>query len=160
MENIILIGMPGSGKSTIAKIIAEKNHMICVDSDTEIETYVKKAIPAIFREDGETAFRQYETHVLNQLGKGSAQIIATGGGCVTQDRNYPLLHQNGSIFWIKRELDALPKEGRPLSQRNDLAEMYRVREPMYQSFTDYIVENNQTPEDAANKILAILEEEI
>lgn len=160
MENIILIGMPGSGKSTIAKILAEKKHMICVDSDTEIETYVKKAIPAIFQEDGETAFRQYETHVLNQLGKGSAQIIATGGGCVTQERNYPLLHQNGRIFWIRRDLDSLPKEGRPLSLKNDLASMFRTREPLYRSFADFIVENNQTPEDAANKILAILEEEI
>ena len=85
----------------------------------------------IFAQEGETGFRAWETRALEQLGKQSGLIIATGGGCVTQSRNYPLLHQNSSILWLHRELERLPTEGRPLSQKNNLADMFRVRRPLY-----------------------------
>ena len=153
MENIILIGMPGCGKSTIGRLLAEKSGKHFVDADTEIENLAQKTIPRIFAEDGEAVFRDYETKVLDVLGKRSGLVIATGGGCVTKMRNYPLLHQNGTIFWLQRELDQLPTEGRPLS--TDLAAMYRTRAPLYAQFADHILDNNGTLDDVITAILEV-----
>lgn len=158
MQNIILIGMPGCGKSTIASLLAEKLGRISADADQKIEEIAGKTIPEIFAEDGEAVFREWETKVLSDLGKQSQLIIATGGGCVTQTRNYPLLHQNGSIFWITRDLDKLATDGRPLSLAQNMADMYAVRKPLYQEFTDHIIDNNGTCQDTVRKILTILEE--
>ena len=157
MQNIVLIGMPGCGKSSIGALLAEKLGRTLVDADTEIIRLAGKSIPAIFAEDGEEAFRSLETQVLEQLGKQSGLVIATGGGCVTQRRNYPLLHQNGSIFWLRRDLRLLPTDGRPLSQANPLEALYTRRKPLYQAFSDYSVDNNGTPEQTVNTILAHLE---
>ena len=74
-------------------------------------------------------------------------MIATGGGCVTKERNYPLLHQNGTIIWLKRNLDQLPTDGRPLSQAGDLANMYEIRRPMYEAFADHAIDNNDSVTD-------------
>ena len=153
MENIILIGMPGCGKSTIGRLLAEKSGKIFVDADAEIEKLAKKSIPQIFAEDGEDAFRALESRVLEKLGKQSGLVIATGGGCVTRQENYPLLHQNGTIFWLKRALDKLPTEGRPLSI--DLEAMYRVRAPMYAAFADMTVDNNGDAAATAETILEV-----
>jgi shikimate dehydrogenase len=153
MQNIILIGMPGCGKSTIGKLLAEKYGKTFVDADAEIIKLSGKSISDIFSEDGESVFRDWETTVLEQLGKQSGLVIATGGGCVTQNRNYPLLHQNGQIIWIKRPVGQLPTDGRPLSQPETLEKMYAVRKPMYEAFADFIVENDSTPADAVDWIL-------
>lgn len=153
MQNIILIGMPGCGKSTIGKLLAEKYGKTFVDADAEIIKLSGKSILDIFSEDGESVFRDWETTVLEQLGKQSGLVIATGGGCVTQNRNYPLLHQNGQIIWIKRPVGQLPTDGRPLSQPETLEKMYAVRKPMYEAFADFIVENDSTPADAVDWIL-------
>lgn len=150
MENIILIGMPGCGKTTAGRHLAEKTGKIFVDADAEIEKAAKKSIPSIFAEDGEAVFRDWETKVLSELGKQSGLVIATGGGCVTKARNYPLLHQNGRIFWLQRELPKLPTDGRPLSR--DLADMYRVRESMYRAFADFVIDNNGHVEAAVLQI--------
>lgn len=157
MKNIVLIGMPGCGKSTIGKILSAKTGRKLVDADAAIVERARKSIPEIFAEDGETAFRALETEILSTLGKQSGLIIATGGGCVTKNRNFPLLHQNGSIFWIQRNLEALATDGRPLSQANPLEQMYRIRKPMYTAFADFCVSNNTSPEIAAETILTILE---
>ena len=157
MQNIILIGMPGCGKSTIGKLLSEKTGRIFVDADEQIVRIAGKSIPEIFADDGEEAFRARETKALAELGKQSGLIIATGGGCVTRARNYNLLHQNGTLFWIRRKLEDLPAEGRPLSEQTDLREMYRIREPLYDSWKDRFIDNFGTPEDAANGILAALE---
>lgn len=153
MENIILIGMPGCGKSTVGRLLAEKTGKRFVDADAEIEKKAQKTIPCIFAEDGEAVFRDWETKVLSELGKESSLVIATGGGCVTKECNYPLLHQNGTIFWLQRDLCKLPTDGRPLS--TDLPALYRTRASLYAQFADHIIENNGTPKDAANQILSI-----
>ena len=156
MENIILIGMPGCGKSTVGRLIAEEMGKTFVDTDAEIEKTAKKSIPRIFAEDGEAVFRALETQVLAELGKQSGLMIATGGGCVTQEGNYPLLHQNGTILWLQRDTDKLPIKGRPLSV--NLKEMLRLRQPMYERFADGIIDNNGLPQETVAKIWAYWEE--
>ena len=156
MENIVLIGMPGCGKSTIGKLLAEATRKAFTDADEKVVELAGKTIPQIFSEEGETVFRDWETKALAELGKQSGLVIATGGGCVTQEQNYPLLHQNGRIIWLQRVLDYLPTDGRPLSQANRLSDMYAIRQPMYQRFADYVIDNNGTPEDAVNAILEVL----
>ena len=158
MENIILIGMPGSGKSTVGMLLAEKTGHTFVDADEEIVKAAGKSIPEIFAQDGEDAFRALETQVLHQLGKKSGQIIATGGGCVTRAENYDLLHQNGKVFCLERGLEKLATDGRPLSQTTNLEEMYHQRKPLYDHFADYHVSNNSSAEETAKAILTLWEE--
>jgi len=157
MENIILIGMPGCGKSTVGKLLAEKLGKAFADADSEIETLAGCPIPEIFHTQKEEGFRRLETQVLSQLGKQSGKVIATGGGCVTREENFPLLRQNGYIIWLKRDVSFLSKEGRPLSQAADLQQMYEKRRPMYQSFADFSVENNGAVEDTVQRIIQKLE---
>ena len=157
MENIILIGMPGCGKSTVGKALAESLGKQFVDADEELEKTFGKSIPDIFSEEGEAGFREKETQILGELGKKSGLVIATGGGCVTRPQNYPLLHQNGTIFWLQRDLDVLPTDGRPLSQANKLTDMYAVRKPLYEHFADHAVDNNGSAAHTVAQILQKLE---
>lgn len=157
MQNIVLIGMPGCGKSTVGALLAEKTGRKLADADEEIIRLAGKSIPDIFAQDGEEVFRAWETKALENLGKQSGLIIATGGGCVTRERNYPLLHQNGRIFWLRRSLDVLPTDGRPLSQANKLADMYAVRKPLYEAFADCAIDNDEKIEDTVDTIIAQLE---
>ena len=158
MENIALIGMAGCGKSTVGKLLAERTGKRFVDADEEIVKLAEKPIPDIFAQEGEEAFRAYETQVLTELGKKSGLVIATGGGCVTRERNYPLLHQNSRILWLKRDAAVLPTEGRPLSQKTAPAVLYEQRKPLYAAFADAAVENDSTPEECVKRIIAALEE--
>ena len=153
MENIVLIGMPGCGKSTVGKCLTELTGKTLVDADEEIIKLAGCTIPEIFAAQGEAGFRELETEVLRELGRRSGIIIATGGGCVTRPENYPLLHQNGRIFWLQRDIAILPTDGRPLSQKTSPAELYRQRKPLYQAFSDGIIDNNATAEAAAKQIL-------
>ena len=156
MENIILIGMPGCGKSTIAKLLSQELNRPVVDADEEISRAAGCSIPEIFANGGEEAFRQLETQVLRELGKESGKIIATGGGCVTREENYPLLHRNGKIIWLTRALGKLPSEGRPLSQITKMETMYETRKPMYQRFADHIISNDGTVQEAVAAIRRLL----
>lgn len=158
MQNIVLIGMPGCGKSTIGALLAKRMERELADADEKIIQLASKTIPEIFSQDGEEIFRQWETKALEELGKRSCQIIATGGGCVTKIRNFRLLHQNSQIFWLKRELSVLPTDGRPLSQSNRLVDLYTVRKPLYEAFADHVIDNNGSPEETVAAILACLEE--
>ena len=155
MENIVLVGMPGCGKSTVGKMLAEKMDKIFLDSDSVIEEQAGMSIPEIFEQSGDSGFRAWETKVLSQLGKRSGLVIATGGGAVTKAENYPLLHQNGTIVWLLRDIDLLPTSGRPLSQKGNLQEMYAVRKPLYEHFADIITDNNHDPIDTVNTILGM-----
>ena len=152
-ENIILIGMPGCGKSTVGRMIAERTGRVFVDTDAEIVRAAQKTIPRIFAEDGESVFRDLEGRVLAEFGKKSGLVIATGGGCVTRETNYPLLHQNGTIYWLHRDIEKLATDGRPLS--TDLTAMYHTRKLLYGHFSDCIVDNNGSPEDAVATILEV-----
>ena len=152
MENTVLIGMPGCGKSTVGRLLAEKCGKQFVDADEKIVELAGKSIPDIFAQDGEEVFRALETRALAELGKKSGLVIATGGGCVTRERNYPLLHQNGRIFWLKRDISLLPTEGRPLSQSRRLEEMYAVRKPLYEQFADHIIDNNGSAQQTIEAI--------
>ena len=155
MENIVLIGMPGCGKSTIGRLLAEHLGKQFIDADSQIEATANMQIPEIFETSGEEGFRKIETQVLSELGKLSGYIIATGGGCVTRNENYDLLHQNGKIIWIQRNIDQLPTDGRPLSQAGKLAQMYQVRQPLYHEFSDFSVLNNSDIESTVNNILSM-----
>lgn len=158
MENIILIGMPGCGKTTVGTMLAQLQGKTFVDADVALESSVGRKITDIIPNDGEAAFRALETDTLRELGKKSGLILATGGGCVTQDRNYPLLHQNGQIYWLTRDLDKLPTDGRPLSQAGKLAEMFRIREPMYRKFADCKICNDGAAEETVQQIITEWEE--
>ncbi len=157
MENIILIGMPGCGKSTVGKRLAERLGKQFVDADEELVRTFGKSIPKIFAQEGEAGFRAKESEILTTLGKQSALVIATGGGCVTQPRNYPKLHQNGTIFCLTREIAKLPTHGRPLSMANDLSQMYAARKPLYERFADHIISNDGTLEETVSAIISKLE---
>lgn len=153
MENIVLIGMPGCGKTTIGKELARRMYKKFVDIDAEIERQAGMSIPEIFSARGEGDFRELESQVLKEIGKQSGFVIATGGGCVTREVNYDSLHQNGRIFWIQREVEILPTEGRPLSHKNKLAEMYEKRRPLYESFADGVVKNDTTIDAVVEAII-------
>ena len=159
MQNIVLIGMPGSGKTSIGTLLAEKLGRQLVDLDAQIVQAAGMTIPEIFAQEGEAGFRDWESRILTQYGKQSGLILSTGGGCVTQPRNYPLLHQNGTIFWLQRELSLLPTDGRPLSQQNRLEDLYKARKDLYESFADYVVDNNTPPEKTAAEIIGLWEAE-
>ena len=158
MENIILIGMPGCGKTSVGQQLAQKLGKKFVDADESLEARVCRKITDIIPNDGEAAFREMESETLAELGKQSGLVIATGGGCVTQPQNYPLLHQNGTIFWIKRELDKLPTDGRPLSQKGTLGQMYEARMPLYLRFADAAISNDGSITETASAICRKLEE--
>ena len=157
MQNVILIGMPGSGKSTVGRLLAEKLGRPLLEADKELEKAAGMSIPVIFANEGEAGFRKRETRILSDLGKQSGTVISTGGGCVTREENYPLLHQNGVIVWIRRDLNCLAREGRPLSLNADLSAMYTVRAPLYERFADFAVDNDGNAEDTVNLILEVLQ---
>lgn len=144
MQNIILIGMPGCGKSTIGRRLARLLNRPFVDADNVIAEAAGKSIPEIFADEGEAGFRERETNVLAELGKRSGTVIATGGGCVTRPENYPLLHQNGVIIWLRRSLEQLPTDGRPLSQVYTRQTLYEQRKHLYAAFADRIVQNDES----------------
>ena len=156
MQNIVIIGMPGCGKTTVAHLLAKKLSRPCMEADDLLEREAGKKIPEIFETEGEEGFRLRETELLRELGKQSGVILSTGGGCVTREENYPLLHQNGVIFRLTRDIKKLSREGRPLSENADLEEMAARREPFYARFADYTVDNNGLPEKTVDTILEAL----
>lgn len=156
MKNIVLVGMPSSGKSTLAAALGETLGRSVYEADALIAQEAGMDIPAIFAQYGEEHFRALETEILSRLGKLSGAILSTGGGCVTREENYDLLHQNGSIIWLQRSIDKLDKTGRPISLKNDLNELYQKREPMYRRFADATVDNNGSVAATLEQILEVL----
>ena len=156
-ENIVLIGMPGSGKSAVGKILAKRTGLPFADTDQLITEKAGKAIPDIFREDGEPAFRDLESAVIRELSMRGGQIISTGGGAVLRPGNVTALRQNGRLFWLNRDPDALvPTGDRPLADTADkMKRLWLEREPVYRAVADEIINVLGTPEQTAAQITAL-----
>jgi shikimate dehydrogenase len=152
MQNIVLIGMPGSGKTTIGAALASLSGRTAIDLDEQIVMASGKTIPQIFAESGETLFRALEREQAERWGRESGLILVTGGGIVKDERNYHSLKQNGRIYQIDRDLALLPRDGRPLSVNANLDAMQRERAPLYARFRDESIPNDTTPEHAAARI--------
>lgn len=155
-ENIFLIGMAGSGKTTVGRAMAKTLNLPFYDTDIEIEKKAKKTIPEIFKENGEDYFRNLETEVLKELSLKRGAIIATGGGIVKREENLFVIKSNGKAIWIKRDPNALAVQGRPLSKDVETAKrLYEERKPLYNKFADVIVENDKTIEDTVKEIILL-----
>lgn len=156
MQNIVIIGMPGSGKTTVSTMLAEKLGRKIFDTDTIVSENAGMTIPEIFAVQGEAGFRRLETEATAEVGKLSGNIISTGGGVVTVADNYGLLHQNGVIVWIERDTNKLARDGRPISLSSDLNELYAARLPLYDRFADIKADNNGDINDTVNAIMEMI----
>lgn len=156
LRGVALVGMPGCGKSTIAQAVAQELGRACVDLDAEIEREAGKSIPEIFAQEGEEAFRAAETRAARQFSRENA-VLATGGGCVLRAENAQALRANSLVVWLKRAIDQLPREGRPLSVGN-LYEMEQKRAPYYLAASDVQIENQGSVEEVAAAVVAALQE--
>ena len=145
MGNIVLIGMPGTGKSIIGKLLAELTGKTLQDTDAKIEEEAKMTIPEIFEKEGESGFRDRESAICKKLGKERNLIIATGGGAILRPENVDALRQNGTLVHITRSIDKLPTRGRPLSKNIEaLKKMEAQRMPLYKAAADITFRNNYT----------------
>ena len=152
MTNIVLIGMPGSGKSTIGAALAKRTGREMIDIDAEIVKTAGCPISEIFSQEGENVFRRLETEEVRKAGKETGEIIMTGGGVVTRKENYAPLHQNGRIYQLGRDLSKLPVDGRPISQKTSAEELYKKRAPLYAAFRDVLVSNDGSIENTVEAI--------
>lgn len=151
--NIVLIGMPSGGKSTIGSLVAKKLGRPFADIDDLIPAVAGKSIPEIFSEDGEERFRSIETGVTADVCRESGSVIACGGGVVTRPENYDLLHQNGIIVLLRRPLDRLISDGRPLSISKGVPAIARERAPLYMRWADVVVDNEGKPDFVADRVI-------
>jgi len=153
-ENIILIGMPGVGKTTVGKALGEEMGRTCIDVDHELEKEIGD-ISTYITEQGEPAFREKEAEMIAKLGTQTGLVISTGGGCVTVPKNYAHLRQNGRIYQLTQPIENLSTSGRVLSSGGieRLRELEEIRTPMYESFAQSIVEHNRNAPETVSTIL-------
>ncbi len=152
-ENIVLIGMPGCGKSTAGKALAEMLGFDFADTDEEVLRLSGRTPAEIIRADGEESFRKIEHEAVCALGKRSSCVIATGGGAVTRAENYDPLHQNGTIVYLTRPLADLATADRPLSAANGVEVLYALRHPLYEKWADAQADCQKDAQETARKIL-------
>ena len=147
-QSIVLIGMPGSGKTTIAQALSAQLQLPLIDIDAKIVEKAGRPIPEIFSTDGEAAFRDLEEAVIAEHCAAGGSIIATGGGAILREKNRQNLRMNARVIWLKRPLERLPFDGRPLSKGfSAIEEMYFIREPLYRECADAVAENAGTIEE-------------
>lgn len=151
-RNIVLIGMPGCGKSSIAHRLATRYKRVLIDTDKLVEDGEDKTIPQIFDEVGEEGFRDIEARAIKGIAGYRGSIISCGGGVVVRDENIKNLKRNGVVIYIKRDLVKLSREGRPLSKSIGVERLYSERKSLYESYADIIVENNSTLDEVVEKI--------
>ena len=146
--------MPGAGKTSCGKRLARMLGRPFVDIDEAILADTGRSAAQIIQEDGEDAFRRVETEVTASYCKRSGMVIACGGGVVTRDENYPLLHQNSQIVMLDRKLDELAHKGRPITARDGIDKLAEQRMPRYRAWADHIIDSRDC---AANTAQALLE---
>ncbi len=154
--NIVLIGMPSAGKTTIGKMLQDKLGKKFIDLDDMIIEKAGKTIPEIFQESGETGFRAIETEVAIEASKMNNMIIATGGGAIKHKVNMDFLRLNGITIYIDRDVDKLISSdpNRPLSSsKQALQQMHAERQPLYQKYAAYVADNNTNIEETVNDIV-------
>ena len=158
-QNIVLIGMPSCGKTTIGKCLSEKIGYDFMDLDHEIEKLAQKTIPEIF-EESEEAFRDLETQVCLKASLLNHTVISCGGGVIKKEINMKALSLNSWIVYIKRDVSQLSVgNGRPLSKDYEtLCKMEKEREPYYIKYSDVCIENNHSIENTINKIVEVWNE--
>lgn len=157
-ENIVLIGMPGSGKSTIGRILGEKLGLLFIDLDKEIEKYSGQSIPSLF-EKGEDHFRKIESEVAVSFSKQKSLVIATGGGIILREANVEALREKGIIIFLNRKIEIIAEDvitsTRPLLSEGveKLYQIYNERIELYLKYSDIMIENNKTPHVAIKQIM-------
>ncbi len=157
-SNIVLIGMPSAGKTTLGELLAKRCKKEFIDMDECIVSRAGKSIPAIFAQRGEQGFRALESEAALALAKENGKVIATGGGIIKHKINMDLLRQNGTVFFIDRSLDKLKATAsRPLSSSEEaLKELYAQRIALYRRYADHIVSNNADIDACVESIVAKL----
>ena len=160
-RNIVLIGMPASGKSTIGKLLAKKMNYEYYDADRYLERKENIKISTLFSEKGEEYFRNLETKYLKELSQKNGIIISTGGGAVKREKNMQILGEKGIIVFLNRKIEDIAKENhetRPLLQNIDnIYKLYEERIELYNRYSDIIVENNGTLKEVTDRIAEKIE---
>ncbi|HPE16956.1 MAG TPA: shikimate kinase [Oscillospiraceae bacterium] len=152
-RNLILIGMPGCGKTTVGKMLAARLERPFVDLDAEIERSAGRRIPDIFAGAGENAFRDLETEALRRVGKEHGAVVACGGGAVLRPENRFLMRQNGKLYYLLRDTEKLASDGRPLSRSPEAVKrLFEARRGIYEAISDARIDCNGAPETAADEI--------
>lgn len=160
MKNIVLIGMPGCGKSEIGEILAEKIEMDFIDVDFFIESSTSSSITEMFK-NGENVFRDIESIAVSDLSKKNHVVISTGGGVIKRYENILNLKRNGIIIYINRPIENIISdiniEGRPLLAKDPgrISKLFDERGPLYKKYCDYEVMNISEINDVVNSIIQI-----
>lgn len=148
-QNIALIGMPGSGKTRVGQQLAKMLGRTHIDIDAELEQRLGCSCSSYITKHGEQAFRKQETAVLSDIAARSGLVLSTGGGVVTQDANYDLLHQNSIIVMLNRKLDELAKKNRPITARDGVEKLAAERMPRYRAWADIVIDSLDSAEHTA-----------
>ena len=159
MKNIVLIGMPGCGKTTVGNLLAKKLNLDFIDCDALIEKSEGTSIPQIFDSFGEQYFRDLESSTLNSLADKSDSVISTGGGIIERPQNIETLKKCGTVIFLNRPLKFLLKDidisERPLLKngKDALEELYKRRFDLYKAACHIEIKNDTTIDDVISKII-------